>query len=174
MGEPRQARLMSPHVFLTVHHKTTAWFTRNESIYLRMNVSTKHRLWWRVFHYDTFCKVFDVLSEWMVKREELTMFVEQRILATLLQPNESQTFLAYWAWELPVNTTGTEYPIGQEIMQGVVVPNVHLEACLCCSVICPYASSQALNNSSIICSMYTPILLLRCLGIISYKNMFYL
>jgi hypothetical protein len=28
------------------------------------------------------------LSEWMLKREELMMFVEGQILATLLQPNE--------------------------------------------------------------------------------------
>jgi hypothetical protein len=48
----------------------------------------------------------------MVKREELTMFVERRILATLLQPNEPQMFLAYWTWELPMNTPGVEYPIG--------------------------------------------------------------
>jgi hypothetical protein len=58
------------------------------------------------------------------------MFVERRILATLLQPNEHKTFLAYWAWELPVNTPGAEYPIGQQVMQGVLVPNMHFEVCL--------------------------------------------
>jgi hypothetical protein len=40
----------------------------------------------------------------MVKREELPMFVESNILATLLQPNEPKTILAYRTWELPVNT----------------------------------------------------------------------
>jgi len=44
----------------------------------------------------------------MVRREELSMFVEQRILATLHQPNELQRSLAYWAWEPPVNTPGGE------------------------------------------------------------------
>jgi hypothetical protein len=58
--------------------------------------------------YDTFRKVLDVLSEWMVKREELTMFVERRILVTLLQPNEPQMLLVYWAWELPINTPGAD------------------------------------------------------------------
>ena len=77
-------------------------------------------------------------SEWMVKREELSMFVEQRILATLRQPNEHQRHLAYWAWELPVNTPATEYPICQIVMQGVLVPNIHFEVCLCSSVVCPY------------------------------------
>jgi hypothetical protein len=72
------------------------------------------------------------------KREELSMFVERTILATLLQPNELQSCLAYWAWELPVNIPGTEYPIRQEVMQGVVVPNMHFEVCLCSSVVCPY------------------------------------
>jgi hypothetical protein len=34
----------------------------------------------------------------------LPMFIERRILATLLQPYEPKTFLAYWAWILPVFT----------------------------------------------------------------------
>jgi hypothetical protein len=75
-------------VFLTIPHKTTTFLIGHESIYMSMNLGTSHYLRWRVFHYDTFRKVLDVLSEWMVKREELTMFVERRILATLLQPNE--------------------------------------------------------------------------------------
>jgi hypothetical protein len=74
----------------------------------------------------------------MVKREELTMFVKRRILATLLLPNELQSNLAYWAWELLVNTPGTEYPIRQKVMQGVVVPNMHFEVSLCSSIVCPY------------------------------------
>jgi hypothetical protein len=66
----------------------------------------------------------------MVTREELLMFIERRILATLLQPNEPKTFLAYWAWEPPVNTPGAEYPIRQQVMLGVLVPNMHFEICL--------------------------------------------
>jgi hypothetical protein len=76
IGEPRQARLMSPHVFLTIPHKTITFLIGHESIYLSMNLNTSHHMQWRVFHYDIFCKVLDVLSEWMVKREELMMFVE--------------------------------------------------------------------------------------------------
>jgi hypothetical protein len=76
-----------------------------------MNLDTSHHLWCRVCHFDTFRKVLDVLSEWMVKREELAMSAKRRIFATLLQPNEPHTFLTYWAWELPKNTPGTEYPI---------------------------------------------------------------
>jgi hypothetical protein len=52
----------------------------------------------------------------MVKREELSMFVKRRILTTLLQPNELQSCLAYWAWELSMNTPGAEYPIRQEFV----------------------------------------------------------
>jgi hypothetical protein len=96
----------------------------------------------------------------MDKREKLTMFVERRILATLLQPNEPQTFLAYWAWELSVNTPGTKYPIGQEVMQGVVVPNVHFEACLCSSVVYPYAflpsTDQFINHRLHVHTHITP------------------
>ena len=62
----------------------------------------------RVCHFDTFRKVLDVLSEWMVRREELMMPVKRRILATLLQPNEPHNFLAYWAGELLVDTLGGE------------------------------------------------------------------
>ena len=41
----------------------------------------------------TFRKVLDVSSECMLNREELSMLVEQRILATLLQPNELHSCL---------------------------------------------------------------------------------
>jgi hypothetical protein len=44
----------------------------------------------------------------MVRREKLSMFIEQRIFATLLQPNEPKSFLANLAWELIVNTPGVE------------------------------------------------------------------
>jgi hypothetical protein len=36
----------------------------------------------------------------MVRREKLSMFIEGRIFATLFQPNEPESFLANWAWEL--------------------------------------------------------------------------
>jgi hypothetical protein len=75
----------------------------------------------------------------MIKREELMMFVKRRILATLLLPNELKSYLAYWAWELLVNTPGAKYPIRQKVMQGVVVPNMHFEVSLCSSVVCPYS-----------------------------------
>jgi hypothetical protein len=74
----------------------------------------------------------------MVKREELSMLVERRKLATLLQPNELQCCLAYWAWELPMDTPGAEYPIRQEVMHGVLVPNIHFEVFLCSSVVSPH------------------------------------
>jgi hypothetical protein len=96
----------------------------------------------------------------MVKREELMMFIERRILATLLQLNEPQTFLAYWAWELPMNTPDAEYPIGQEVMQGVVVPNMNFEPCLCSSVVCPYAflpsTDQFINHRLHVHTHITP------------------
>jgi hypothetical protein len=73
-----------------------------------MNLGTSDHLWCRVYHYDIFSKVLDVLSKWMLRREELTMFVEGRILATLLQQNEPHALLAYWAGKLAMNTLGTE------------------------------------------------------------------
>ena len=74
----------------------------------------------------------------MVRREELSMFVERRILATLRQKNEHQRSLAYQTWEPPMNTPAAENPICRQVMQGVLVPNMHLEVCLCSSVVCPY------------------------------------
>jgi len=67
-----------------------------------MNLGPSPQAWSRVHHFDTFRKTLNVFSKWMVKREELTMFVERRILATLLQPCEPHNFLTYWAWELPL------------------------------------------------------------------------
>jgi len=93
IGEPGQAGLMSPHMFLTITHKTTS-FVGHESIYLSMNLGTTPNVGFRVCHCNTFCKVLDVLSEWMFRREELTMLVERRILATLFQPNKPHSFLA--------------------------------------------------------------------------------
>jgi hypothetical protein len=108
-------------MLLTISHKT-AFLIDHESIYLFMNHSTSHHMGLRVYHYDTFSKVLNVSSKWVVKGEELSMLIEQQKLSTFLQPNESQTFLAYWAWELPMNTPGAEYPVRKEVMQGVVVP----------------------------------------------------
>jgi hypothetical protein len=87
---------------------------------------------------NPFPEVLDVSSEWMVKREELTMLVKRRKLVTPLQPSEPHNCLAYWAWELLVNTPRAEYAIHQEVMQGVVVPHMHCEVLLCSSVICQY------------------------------------
>jgi hypothetical protein len=47
------------------------------------------------------------LPKWMVSREELSMFVERRILTPFPQPNELQRCLTYWAWELSVSTPAT-------------------------------------------------------------------
>jgi hypothetical protein len=135
---------------MTISHKTIVLLIEDESIYLSMNLGTSHDLRCGIYHYDTFRKVFDVSSECMLKTEELLMFVERRILATLLQPNELQSCLAYWAWELPVNTLGVKYPIRQEVVQGVVVPDMHSEVPLRSSVICPYpfvpSTDQIINQ----------------------------
>ena len=42
----------------------------------------------------------NVSSKWMFSRKELSMFVKRRILAPFYQPNELQSCLACWAWEL--------------------------------------------------------------------------
>jgi hypothetical protein len=96
----------------------------------------------------------------MVNREELSMFVEPRILATLLQPNEHQSYLAYWARELPVNTPAAEYPIRRQVIQGIVVPNIHSKVCLCGSVVCPnpfLPSTEQIINQEL--HLYTHIIL---------------
>jgi hypothetical protein len=82
----------------------------------------------------------------MVKREELSMLVERQKLATLLQPNELQSCLAYRAWELPVDTPGAEYPIHQEVLHGILVPNIHFEVFLCSSVVSPYPFIPSTNQ----------------------------
>jgi hypothetical protein len=104
-----------------------------------MNLGTRHLLRFRVGHFDTFHEVLGVFSECMVKREKLSMLVERRKLATLLQPNELYSCLAYRAWKLLVDTPGGEYPISQEVMHGVLVPNIHFEVLLCSLVVSPYA-----------------------------------
>ena len=48
----------------------------------------------RIWHYDTFPKVLNVMPKWMVNREELTVLVKRRILATLVEPDELHTILA--------------------------------------------------------------------------------
>jgi hypothetical protein len=80
-------------MLLTISHETTI-FVGHESVYLSTNLGPSPQAWSRVHHFDTFRKALDVFSEWMVKREELMMFVERRILATLLQPCEPHIFLA--------------------------------------------------------------------------------
>jgi hypothetical protein len=122
---------------LAISHKATFWID-HETIYLLTDRGTSLHRRCKVYHRDIFHEVLLVSSECMVTREELPMFVERRILATLLQPNEPKTFLAYWAWELPVNTPGVEYPIGQQVMQGVLVPNMHFEVCLRGPIVRPY------------------------------------
>ena len=74
----------------------------------------------------------------MVNREELSVLVERRILATLRQLDEPHSCLAYWARELPVHTPSAEYRIRWQVMQGVHVPHSQFEVCLCSSVIYPY------------------------------------
>jgi hypothetical protein len=137
---------MSPHMLLTISHEPTIFCIDPESIYLIMNLGTSHHLWCRVCNHDTFSKVLDVSSEWMLNREELSMFIERRILATLLQPNELQSCLAYGAWELAVHTPHAKYPICQEVMQGVLVPNMHGEVCLCSSIVCPYTMVPSMDQ----------------------------
>jgi hypothetical protein len=56
----------------------------------------------------TLDKERDCGSECMVRREKSSIFIERRIFATLLQPNEPKSFLANWACELTVNTPGAE------------------------------------------------------------------
>ena len=58
-----------------------------------------------------------------------------RILAPLSQPNELRSCLACWAWESSVSTPLIEYAICQEVLVGVVVPDIHSEVCLCRSVV---------------------------------------
>ena len=91
----------------------------------------------RVQNFDTFREVLLIASEWMVKREELSMFVERRIFPTLPQPYEHQSCLAYWARELSVNTPAAEYSIRRQVMQGIMVPNIHPKVSLCSSIVCP-------------------------------------
>jgi hypothetical protein len=100
---------------LAISHKATFWIDHEIIYLLTDHGSTLHRRC-KICHHDTFSEVLLVSSECMVMREELPMFVERRILATLLQPNEPKTFLVYWAWEPPVNIPGAEYPIGQQVM----------------------------------------------------------
>jgi hypothetical protein len=75
-------------MLLTISQKTTFFLVDLESLYLSTSCGTSHHLLCKVYDFDTFRKVLDVSSECMVKREELSMFVKRRILATLLQPNE--------------------------------------------------------------------------------------
>src|SRR6185436_250086 len=60
-----------------------------------------------------------------------------RIFSTLLQLDEHQSCLAYWARELSVNTPAAENPIRWQVMQEIMVPNIHSKVCLCSSIVCP-------------------------------------
>ena len=55
-----------------------------------------------------FREVLLVFPVWMVWREELSMQVKGYILATLTQPNHSQSLHAHWAWHLPTCTPSAE------------------------------------------------------------------
>ena len=106
----------------------------------------------RFQNFDTFREILLIASEWMVKREELSMFIERRIFSTLPQPYEHQSCLTYWARKLSVNTPATEYPIRRQVMQGIMVPNIHSKVCLCSSIICPnpfLASTEQIINQGL-------------------------
>jgi hypothetical protein len=84
IGKPSQALFMSPLVFLTIYNKTTFLFIIFESLYLSMDLVTDHHLRCRVCELNPFPEVLDISSEWMVKREELTILVQRRKLANPL------------------------------------------------------------------------------------------
>jgi hypothetical protein len=84
-------------MFLTIPRKMTVSFIELESIYLSINLGIGQHPGWRIYHHDTFGEVLGVLSERMVKRQELSMLVKRQILATLLQPDKSHSCLANWA-----------------------------------------------------------------------------
>jgi hypothetical protein len=50
---------MSPHMLLTISHKT-AFCIDHKTIYLLTNFGTNHHCMWAIYHYDTFLKVLDV------------------------------------------------------------------------------------------------------------------
>jgi hypothetical protein len=82
-------------MLLTISLEFVILFIENKSIYLSMNLGASIHARWRVRDFNTFHKVLGVFSERMLKREELTMFVERRKLATILQPEEPHMVLAY-------------------------------------------------------------------------------
>jgi hypothetical protein len=127
---------MCPHMFLTISHKTTFWIG-HETIYLLMNFGTSHHCRWAICHYDTFRKVLDIWVEWMVRREKLSMFIEWRIFATLLQPNESKSFLARHGNLLWIHQTQNSPYVGKSCMEYWYL-NMHFEVCLHSSVIRSY------------------------------------
>jgi hypothetical protein len=108
VGEPSQARYMSPHVVSTISFKTTLLIINLESLYLGKDVGRALILRDGAGDLNTFREVLFISSQFMVLRQELTMFVERRILATLGQPGEHHICLACWARELPVNTPRAE------------------------------------------------------------------
>jgi hypothetical protein len=63
-------------MLLTISHETTSFFIGHESIYLSMDLGTSQHVRWGIYDNDTFHEVLDVLSECMIKREELSMFIK--------------------------------------------------------------------------------------------------
>jgi len=95
-------------VVVTISNKTTVDFINLESLYLGKDLGRALNLRNGVGDLNTFREVLFISSQFMVLRQELTMFVERRILATLVQPGEHHICLACWARELPVNTPRAE------------------------------------------------------------------
>jgi hypothetical protein len=79
-----------------------------ESLYLGKDFDGAPNLWIGVGDLNTFREVLFISSQFMVLGQELMMFVERRILATLGQPGEHHICLACWARELPMNTPRAE------------------------------------------------------------------
>src|SRR3954470_2481615 len=73
----------------------------------------------------------------MVQRQELSMQVEARILATLRQPMKLKSRLALRAWEPSVHAPCNKKCKRRQVMHGVHQPSMHLEVCFASCVICP-------------------------------------
>jgi hypothetical protein len=92
----------------TIPFKTTIIFINFKSLYLGKDVGRALLPRDGVMYLNTFHEVLFILSQFMVLRQELMMFVERRILATLFQLGEHHIFLACWARELPMHTPHAE------------------------------------------------------------------
>src|SRR3954471_12493168 len=121
-----------------------------------MNLCARQRRCCRVFDNFTFHEILLVFSKWMVHRQELSMQVKAGILSTRRQPMKLKSCFALWAWEPSMHTPGNKKRKCQQIMQGVLVPNIHLKVLfLRCIVLTPF--TQASFKSSINGCMYTLI-----------------